>query len=115
VTTTGLENGAPKSAIGAPRGAFSAAAQCAPPSRETRTPAELATWAVEAAPRGEMVVLVGPPLPQAVTDEAIAAKLTPMLSVMSLSDAAKTAADDLGVAKARVYDIGIALKRRSEG
>jgi 16S rRNA (cytidine1402-2'-O)-methyltransferase len=79
------------------------------------TPAELATWAVEAAPRGEVVVLVGPPLPQAVTDEAIAAKLTPMLSVMSLSDAAKTAADDLGVAKARVYDIGIALKRRSEG
>ena len=79
------------------------------------TPAELARWAAEAAPRGEMVVLVGPPLPQAVTDEAIAAKLTPMLSVMSLSDAAKAAADDLGVAKARVYDIGIALKRRSEG
>src|SRR5262245_28547028 len=79
------------------------------------TPAELAAWALEAAPRGEMVVLVGPPLPQAVTDEAIAAKLTPMLSVMSLSDAAKSAADDLGVAKARVYDIGIALKRRSEG
>jgi 16S rRNA (cytidine1402-2'-O)-methyltransferase len=79
------------------------------------TPAELARWAVEAAPRGEMVVLVGPPLPQAVSDETIAAKLTPMLSVMSLSDAAKTAADDLGVAKARVYDIGIALKRRTEG
>jgi 16S rRNA (cytidine1402-2'-O)-methyltransferase len=50
-----------------------------------------------------------------VTDEVIAAKLTPMLSVMSLSDAAKAAADDLGVAKARAYDIGIALKRPSEG
>jgi 16S rRNA (cytidine1402-2'-O)-methyltransferase len=79
------------------------------------TPAELARWAAEAKPRGEMVVLVGPPLPQVVTDEVIAAKLTPMLSVMSLSDAAKAAADDLGVAKARAYDIGIALKRRSEG
>jgi 16S rRNA (cytidine1402-2'-O)-methyltransferase len=79
------------------------------------TPAELARWAAEAKPRGEMVVLVGPPLPQVVTDEAIAAKLTPMLSVMSLSDAAKAAADGLGVAKARAYDIGIALKRRSEG
>ena len=78
------------------------------------TPAELARWAAEAKPRGEMVVLVGPPLPQVVTDEAIAAKLTPMLSVMSLSDAAKAAADDLGVVKARAYDIGIALKRRSE-
>jgi 16S rRNA (cytidine1402-2'-O)-methyltransferase len=79
------------------------------------TPAELAAWAAQASPRGEMVVLVGPPVPQAITDAAIAAKLTPMLSVMSLSDAAKVAADDLGVAKARVYDIGIALKRRSEG
>jgi 16S rRNA (cytidine1402-2'-O)-methyltransferase len=78
------------------------------------TPAELARWAAEAKPRGEMVVLVGPPLPQVVTDEVIAAKLTPMLSVMSLSDAAKAAADDLGVAKARAYDIGIALKRPSE-
>jgi 16S rRNA (cytidine1402-2'-O)-methyltransferase len=79
------------------------------------TPADLAEWAAETRPKGEMVVLVGPPLPQAVTDEAIAAKLTPMLPVMSLSDAAKAAADDLGVAKARAYDIGIALKRRSEG
>jgi 16S rRNA (cytidine1402-2'-O)-methyltransferase len=79
------------------------------------TPAELAAWAAEANPKGEMVILVGPPIPQAVTDEAIAAKLTPMLPVMSLSDAAKAVADDLGVSKARAYDIGIALKRRPEG
>jgi len=79
------------------------------------TPAELAEWAAEASPRGEIVVLVGPPVAQAVTDEAIAAKLTPMLSVMSLSDAARAAADDLGVAKARAYDIGIALKRHADG
>jgi 16S rRNA (cytidine1402-2'-O)-methyltransferase len=58
------------------------------------------------------VVLVGPPVAAAVTDAAIAAKMTPMLTEMSLSDAAKAAADELGVAKARVYDIGIALKRR---
>ena len=76
-------------------------------------PAELARWAAEPSPRGEMVILVGPPLLAAVTDADIAAKLTPMLPVMSLSDAAKAAADDLGVAKARVYDIGIALKRRA--
>jgi 16S rRNA (cytidine1402-2'-O)-methyltransferase len=78
------------------------------------TPAELAAWALEAAPRGEMVVLAGPPVVEAVSDEAIAAKLTPMLSVMSLSEAARAAADDLGVVKARVYDIGIALKRHAE-
>jgi 16S rRNA (cytidine1402-2'-O)-methyltransferase len=77
--------------------------------------ADLAQWAAGTRPKGEMVVLVGPPQPQVVTDEVIAAKLTPMLPVMSLSDAARAAADDLGVAKARVYDIGIALKRRSEG
>jgi 16S rRNA (cytidine1402-2'-O)-methyltransferase len=78
------------------------------------TPAELARWAAESGVKGEMVVLVGPPLPSEVTDEDIAAKLTPMLPVMSLRDAAKAAADDLGIAKARVYDIGVALKRRAE-
>ena len=79
------------------------------------TASELAEWATEARPRGEIVVLVGPPVVHPVTDEIIAAKLTPMLSVMSLSDAAKAAADDLGVAKARAYDIGIALKRHADG
>jgi 16S rRNA (cytidine1402-2'-O)-methyltransferase len=79
------------------------------------TPAELARWAAGANPKGEMVILVGPPLPAAVTDEDIAAKLTPMLPVMRLSDAAKAAAEDLGVAKARVYEIGLALKRHAEG
>jgi len=77
-------------------------------------PGELAQWAADARPRGEFVVLVGPPVAQTVTDEAIAAKLTPMLSVMSLSDAARAAADDLGVAKARAYAIGIALKTPTE-
>jgi 16S rRNA (cytidine1402-2'-O)-methyltransferase len=75
------------------------------------TPEELAQWAAQAGPRGEMVVLVGPPRAETITDAAIAAKLTPMLPVMSLSDAARAAADDLGVPKARAYDIGIALKR----
>ncbi|HEX5998586.1 MAG TPA: 16S rRNA (cytidine(1402)-2'-O)-methyltransferase [Hyphomicrobiaceae bacterium] len=78
------------------------------------TPAELAQWTRETSPRGEMVILVGPPLPAAVTDADIVAKLTPMLPVMSLSDAAKAAAEDLGIAKARVYDIGVALKRAED-
>ena len=62
-----------------------------------------------------MVILVGPPLPAAVTDADVAAKLTPMLPVMGLSDAAKAVADELGVAKARVYEIGVALKRQGGG
>jgi 16S rRNA (cytidine1402-2'-O)-methyltransferase len=79
------------------------------------TPAALAQWAVGMPPRGEIVILVGPPVAATVTDEAIAAKLTPMLSEMSLSDAARAAADELGVAKSRAYDIGIALKRPGGG
>jgi 16S rRNA (cytidine1402-2'-O)-methyltransferase len=78
-------------------------------------PAELAEWAADANPRGEMVILVGPPLPTAVTDADIAAKLTPMLPVMSLSEAAKAVAEELGVAKSRVYEIGVGLKRQAVG
>jgi 16S rRNA (cytidine1402-2'-O)-methyltransferase len=79
------------------------------------TPAELARWATDTHPKGEMVILIGPPLPAAVTDADIAAKLTPMLPVMSLSDAAKAAAENLGVSKGRVYEIGVALKGQAKG
>jgi 16S rRNA (cytidine1402-2'-O)-methyltransferase len=79
------------------------------------TPAELAQWAEATPPRGEIVVLVGPPCAATVTDAAIAAKLTPRLTEMSLSDAARATADELGVSKARAYDIGIALKRSGGG
>jgi 16S rRNA (cytidine1402-2'-O)-methyltransferase len=75
-------------------------------------PEELARWAAQGNLKGEMVILVGPPLPAAVTDADIAAKLTPMLPVMGLSDAAKAVAEGLGVAKARVYEVGVALKRQ---
>jgi len=79
------------------------------------TAATLATWATEASPKGEMVVLVGPPLEQTASDDAIAAKLEPLLDQMSLSDAAKAVAEMLGVAKARAYDVGLALKKKMAG
>lgn len=79
------------------------------------TPATLAKWATEASPKGEMVILVGPPLEQTVSDEAIAAKLEPLLDRMSLSDAVKAVADMLGVAKGRAYDVGLALKKKTAG
>ncbi len=79
------------------------------------TPAALARWAAEAPPKGEMVVLVGPPLVQAVTDDAIAAKLEPLLDHMSLSEAAKAVAEMLGVAKGRAYDVGLGLKKKAAG
>ena len=79
------------------------------------TPAELGAWATQHAPKGEMVVLVGPPLERAVMDETIAEKLEPLLDRMSLSEAAKAVADMLGVAKARAYDVGLALKKKTAG
>ena len=79
------------------------------------TPAELAQWAAEAAPRGEMVIVVGPPLAAPVTDEAISARLEPLLAEMSLSDAARTVAQDLGVPRGRAYDLALALQRSHRG
>jgi 16S rRNA (cytidine1402-2'-O)-methyltransferase len=75
------------------------------------SPAELAEWARRAQPKGEMVIVLGPPAEQTVTDAVIAAKLEPLLGEMSLSEAAKTIADALGVAKGRAYHIGLALKK----
>ncbi len=75
------------------------------------TPTELAQWAAEAAPKGEMVIVVGPPLDAPVTDEAISARLEPLLAEMSLSDAAKMVAQDLGVPRGRAYDLALALQR----
>jgi 16S rRNA (cytidine1402-2'-O)-methyltransferase len=73
--------------------------------------AELARWANEATPKGEMVIVVGPARAEAVADETIAAQLAPLLSDMSLSDAAKSVAEALGIAKSRAYGIGLSLKR----
>ncbi len=79
--------------------------------------AELAQWAETAAPRGEMVILIGPPNAASleVTDDAITSRLRTLLADLSLRDAAKAVAEDLGVTKARVYDLGLALKRADQG
>jgi 16S rRNA (cytidine1402-2'-O)-methyltransferase len=75
------------------------------------TPADLAEWAQKEQPKGEMVIVVGPPGEETVTDEAISAKLEPLLALMRLSEAAKAVAEALGVPKGRAYDIGLALKK----
>jgi 16S rRNA (cytidine1402-2'-O)-methyltransferase len=79
------------------------------------TAAELAQWAATHAPRGELVIVVAPPLAVTVSDEAISARLAILLANMSLRDAAKAVAEELGVPKARAYDLGLALKRGVEG
>jgi 16S rRNA (cytidine1402-2'-O)-methyltransferase len=79
------------------------------------TLSDLAAWAGEAQPKGEMVIIVGPPPAEEVTEEAIAARLAPLLGEMSLSEAARTVADALGVARGRAYDVGLALKKAGSG
>jgi 16S rRNA (cytidine1402-2'-O)-methyltransferase len=74
-------------------------------------PEELAQWAAQSSPKGEMVIVVGPPIAEPVTDEAITALLEPMLSEMSLSDAARAVAQDLGVPRRRAYDLALFLRR----
>ena len=76
------------------------------------TPAELSQWAADAVPKGEMVILVGPPREAPVTDEAISARLEPLLAEISLSDAARTVAHDLGVPRGRVYDLALLLQSK---
>lgn len=77
------------------------------------TAAELVAKADAEAPRGEFVVLVGPP-PEAaeLSDAEIAARLAPMLTEMSFKDAVAALADALSVPKSRVYDLGLVLKKK---
>jgi 16S rRNA (cytidine1402-2'-O)-methyltransferase len=73
---------------------------------------ELVQWAGSAAPRGEIVVLIGQASAAAeVSDEIITQHLLALLPEASLRDASKMVADRLGVAKNRVYDLGLLLKR----
>lgn len=64
-----------------------------------------------AAPRGEIAIVVGPPAATIVSDDDIVAALERALASQSLRDAVKTVAEMLGVPKARVYDIGLEIKR----
>ena len=57
-------------------------------------------------PKGEIVVLCGPPEIGEVSDELITERLAVALQSMRLKDAAAAVSDALGVAKTRVYDLG---------
>ena len=63
--------------------------------------------------KGEIVLVVGPGQAEPVSDETISARLAEALEDMSLKDAAKALAEELGVPKARIYGLGIKVKGRS--
>jgi 16S rRNA (cytidine1402-2'-O)-methyltransferase len=66
------------------------------------------------APPGEFVVMVGPPKTAIVTDAMIEAHLETAMAETSTRDAAQAVSEALGVARGRVYDLALALKRRKD-
>ena len=64
--------------------------------------------------KGEIVLLVGPPLPLEISDADITAQLEAALETMRLKDAANAVADALGVSKSRVYGLGLKVKQDTQ-
>ncbi len=75
------------------------------------------TYTVEGAPRGEVVVVIGPTGDEPVGEEADAAldaSLQAALATHSIKDAAALVADETGRPKREVYSRALALSRRSD-
>ncbi|MGI9423036.1 MAG: 16S rRNA (cytidine(1402)-2'-O)-methyltransferase [Hyphomicrobiaceae bacterium] len=75
---------------------------------------ELAEWSASTPVRGEVTILVAPPDAKSsddIDDDVIEDRLRLALVDLPPSRAAKTVADALGVPRARVYEIGLSLKR----
>ncbi|MEM8569530.1 MAG: 16S rRNA (cytidine(1402)-2'-O)-methyltransferase [Pseudomonadota bacterium] len=74
------------------------------------TLAELASaYAAESDPKGEIVIVIGPPLPQDVSETAIDARLREALANGSVKDAAQLVAAELGLPRRQVYARALAL------
>ena len=79
------------------------------------TAAALAEYFTTHEPRGEFVILIGPPTAIAASNDDIRQRLETALSSMSLRDAADTVAAACAVARGRVYDLALAMKRERDG
>lgn len=75
----------------------------------------LAAGAAQRAWKGEMVILVAPPVAVSATDADIERQLTAALARASLKDAARAVAVSLGVPRSRVYQIGLSAKSAGRG
>jgi 16S rRNA (cytidine1402-2'-O)-methyltransferase len=77
----------------------------------TGTLSELARRYAETPPKGEIVIVVGPPLPsRPADDDAIDTALRECLRSMSVSKAAGAVAEMLGVPRKRVYERALKMK-----
>lgn len=75
------------------------------------TLSELADHFEDNPPKGEIVIVVGPPEQGEISDAMIEAKLAPALEGLSIRDASRVVAEQLQISKARVYDVALAMKR----
>lgn len=71
---------------------------------------DLVAWSQASEPRGEIVVLVAPGAPETVSEDDVRKRLAELLAEMSVRDAAKAVAETMGIAKARAYDLALAVK-----
>jgi 16S rRNA (cytidine1402-2'-O)-methyltransferase len=62
--------------------------------------------------KGELVVVIAPPAAAEVSDERIVADLTKAMESESLRDAVRVVTDALQVKRARVYELGLGLRKR---
>ncbi len=72
---------------------------------------EVAARLVVEEPRGEFVIVVAPPKGGVVTDDMIRAHLQIAMTETTTRDAAQAVAEALGVARGRVYQLALTLKR----
>ncbi|MGE0629045.1 MAG: 16S rRNA (cytidine(1402)-2'-O)-methyltransferase [Hyphomicrobiaceae bacterium] len=73
---------------------------------------ELAAWAADNPPRGEIVLVIGPPAPRELSDDDIRSALEDALAAGTLRDAVSEVATSLGASRSRVYDLAVAMKNR---
>jgi 16S rRNA (cytidine1402-2'-O)-methyltransferase len=64
-------------------------------------------------PRGEVVIVVGPPKPEAPLETDIDARLESLLDAHSLRDAVAQLAAETGLARRSLYDRALAWQRRA--
>jgi len=82
--------------------------------RRGRLPELAAHYREAGPPRGEVVIVVGPPEPAAPAEADIDTRLAELLKTSSLRDAVARLATETGLARRAIYDRALALQRKGE-
>jgi 16S rRNA (cytidine1402-2'-O)-methyltransferase len=82
--------------------------------RRGRLPELAAHYREAGPPRGEVVIVIGPPEPAAPVAADIDTRLAELLKTSSLRDAVARLAAETGLARRAIYDRALALQRKGE-